>query len=184
MPRRLWETGASTDSPQALLAWHSALSLGRCPRLPSANPASLKQTPTLASLNLSLHSLFSSCVVLYSVLFFCLLLFTSVLFFFLFVVFVSYFCFLSCSVLSCLVLLCRAVLWPLSFCPSMDRTVKQSTIKMSPNYFSSKMDTWFQLLMSGFAALYVILEYFGALDWTKQVIWRPHLYLFTLFSDL
>ena len=51
---RLWETGASRVSLQALLAWHSALSLGRCPRLPSANPASLKQTPTPASMNWTL----------------------------------------------------------------------------------------------------------------------------------
>lgn len=55
MLRRLWETGANTVSLQALLAWHCAPCLGRCPRLPSANPASLKQTPTLASMNLSLH---------------------------------------------------------------------------------------------------------------------------------
>lgn len=51
---RLWETGASRVSLQALLAWHAALSLGRCPRLPSANPASLKQTPTPASMNWTL----------------------------------------------------------------------------------------------------------------------------------
>lgn len=95
------ETGASTVSLQAFLPWHSALCLGRCPRLPSANPASLKPTPTLASANLSLHRYntnicFSAlCVVLYSLVPFFLS--RSRFFFF-------YFLLCSCP-FSCLVLL-------------------------------------------------------------------------------
>lgn len=118
MLRRLWETGANTVSLQALLAWHSALCLGGCPRLPSANPASLKQTPTLASMNLSLrrHCCFLQlcCIILCSVLLSSLLHTCPIS---LFCFFVSYFCILLCSVPLFPFLLCQTVPWPLRSCP-------------------------------------------------------------------